>query len=124
LVDAGALSGAGQDHLLLATGLELPGDSCCDGRMPTLNRRVAAAIEGDFVVFLIGARINRWWKLWKYLWFGSTMPKMIAELAAKPESGFLGADRLGFANLVQFNKENRLQRRHRYLARDLHDPRR
>ncbi len=34
--------------------------------MSTLNRRVTIAIEGDFVVFLIGARINRWWNLYKY----------------------------------------------------------
>src|SRR5262249_15544055 len=31
--------------------------------MATINRRIAASIEGDFVVFIIGARINRWWKL-------------------------------------------------------------
>jgi len=34
--------------------------------MPTINRRIAASIEGDFVVFIIGARFNRWWKLPKY----------------------------------------------------------
>ncbi len=28
----------------------------------TINQRVAAKIEGDFVVFLIGARLNRRWK--------------------------------------------------------------
>ena len=58
--------------------------------MPTINRRIAASIEGDFVVFIIGARLNRWWKLPKYLWFLSTMPKMLAEVAANPKSGFLG----------------------------------
>lgn len=46
--------------------------------MPTVNRRITASIEGDFVVFIIGARFNRWWKLPKYLWFFSTMPKMLA----------------------------------------------
>jgi Monooxygenase af470-like len=70
--------------------------------MPTTNRRIAAKIEGDFVVFIIGARINRPWKLVKYLWFVNTMPKMLAELAAKPESGFLGAETLGFATNVQY----------------------
>ncbi len=30
---------------------------------------MAASIDGDFVVFIIGARINRFWKLPKYLWF-------------------------------------------------------
>jgi hypothetical protein len=31
--------------------------------MNTINRRIAAQIEGDVVVFLIGARINRGGKL-------------------------------------------------------------
>jgi len=70
--------------------------------MPTINRRIAASIEGDFVVFIIGARFNRWWKLPKYLWFMSTMPKMIAEVAAHPESGFLGWERLGLAANMQY----------------------
>ena len=43
----------------------------CDKLSPmaTINRRIAASIEGDFVVFIIGARFNRWWKLPRYLWF-------------------------------------------------------
>ena len=28
-----------------------------------INKRMAAEIEGDFVVFLIGMRINKPWKL-------------------------------------------------------------
>jgi hypothetical protein len=70
--------------------------------MATINRRIAASIEGDFVVFMIGARINRWWKLPRYLWFFSTMPKMLAEVAAKPESGFLGWERLTLTSNVQY----------------------
>lgn len=70
--------------------------------MPTINRRIAAKIEGDFVVFIIGARINRPWNLPKYLWFVTTMPKMLAELAARPESGFLGVERLGLTTNIQY----------------------
>src|SRR5262249_39075862 len=70
--------------------------------MATINRRIAASIEGDFVVFIIGARINRWWKLPKYLWFLASMPKMIAEVAARPESGFLGWERFGLTTNVQY----------------------
>ena len=70
--------------------------------MPTINRRIAASIEGDFVVFIIGARFNRWWKLPKYLWFLSTMPKMLAEVAAKPESGFLGWQPLSLTTNMQY----------------------
>ena len=70
--------------------------------MTTINRRIAASIDGDFVVFLIGARFNRWWKLPRYLWFFSTMPKMLAEAAAKPESGFLGWQSLSLTTNVQY----------------------
>ena len=70
--------------------------------MTSINRRIAASIDGDFVVFLIGARFNRWWKLPKYVWFFSTMPKMLAELAAHPESGFLGSETLGLTTNVQY----------------------
>jgi hypothetical protein len=68
----------------------------------TINRRIAAQIDGDFVVFLIGARINRWHKLPRYLWFAKTMPKMLEELAAHPASGFLGYEQLGMAVNVQY----------------------
>jgi hypothetical protein len=53
-------------------------------------KRVTAKIEGDFVVFLIGMRINKWWKLHKWLPVFQAMPRMIRELERHPESGFLG----------------------------------
>jgi hypothetical protein len=52
--------------------------------------RVTARIEGDFVVFLIGMRINKPWKVQKWLPVFLAMPKMIRELERRPESGFLG----------------------------------
>jgi len=54
-------------------------------------QRMAAQIEGDFVVFLIGMRINKPWKLHKWLPVFFAMPRMLKELRARPESGFLGA---------------------------------
>ena len=53
-------------------------------------KRVTAKIDGDFVVFLIGMRINKPWKLHKWLPVVQAMPRMIRELEARPESGFLG----------------------------------
>jgi hypothetical protein len=53
--------------------------------------RMTAEIEGDFVVFLIGMRINKPWKLHKWLPVFLAMPKMLAELRKHPESGFLGS---------------------------------
>jgi hypothetical protein len=31
----------------------------------TINQRMTVQLEGDFVVFLIGMRINRFWKIHK-----------------------------------------------------------
>jgi hypothetical protein len=56
-----------------------------------VKQRVTADIEGDFVVFLIGMRINKLWKLHKWLPVFTAMPKMLAELKKNPDSGFLGA---------------------------------
>jgi len=53
-------------------------------------KRVTARIEGDFVVFLIGMRINKPWKVHKWLPVLLAMPGMIRELEQRPESGFLG----------------------------------
>jgi Monooxygenase af470-like len=53
---------------------------------------VTAEIEGDFVVFLIGMRVNAFWKAWKWLPVFLAMPRMLRELEKSPESGFLGAD--------------------------------
>jgi hypothetical protein len=52
--------------------------------------RMTAEIEGDFVVFLIGMRINKPWKLHKWLPVFLAMPPMLKELSAHPESGCLG----------------------------------
>lgn len=55
-----------------------------------IPKRVTARMEGDFVIFLIGMRINRPWKVHKWLPVARAMPRMLRELAAHPESGFLG----------------------------------
>jgi hypothetical protein len=54
--------------------------------------RITARLDGEIVVFLIGMRINRFWKVHKWLPVARAMPRMIAELAAAPEHGFLGAE--------------------------------
>lgn len=55
-----------------------------------MAKRVTAKMPGDFVVFLIGMRINKPWKLHKWLPVFLAMPRMIRELEARSESGFLG----------------------------------
>ena len=60
--------------------------------MMTIDKRMAGKLDGDFVVFLIGMRVNRWWKILRWLRVALAMPRMIKELTAHPELGFLGAE--------------------------------
>lgn len=49
-------------------------------------------MDSSFVVFLIGMRINKPWKVNKWGPVAMAMPRMIHELNQRPESGFLGAE--------------------------------
>jgi len=72
--------------------------------MPAIiDSRFTARIDGDFVVFLIGIRINKPWKPQQWLPALTAMPRMLKELeAAPPEVGFLGYMSLGLTTLVQY----------------------
>jgi hypothetical protein len=59
--------------------------------MSVFPGRYTGSIDGDFVVFLIGMRINRPLKVHRWLPVFTAMPRMIRELQADPGSGFLGA---------------------------------
>ena len=64
-------------------------------------KRMTAQIEGDFVVFLIGMRVNRWWKVWRWLPVAAAMPRMLIELDRQPELGLLHARTLfGIRNIM------------------------
>jgi hypothetical protein len=52
--------------------------------------RYTADVEGDFVVFLIGMRFNRPWKVRKWLPVAQAMPKMLKAIDRHPELGCLG----------------------------------
>jgi hypothetical protein len=56
-----------------------------------IDRRVCAEIEGPFVLFLIGIRLNRWWKVWQWLPVFRAMPQMLIELGRNPGLGLLHA---------------------------------
>jgi hypothetical protein len=66
--------------------------------------RMAAKIDGDFVVFLIGMRINKPWKLHKWGPVFLAMGKMVKELEALPrdDTGFLGHNGLNTKTIVQY----------------------
>jgi Domain of unknown function (DUF4188) len=51
--------------------------------------RLTATVEGDFVVFLIGMRINKPLQVHKWWPVAAAMPRMLNELFRQPELGFL-----------------------------------
>ncbi len=59
--------------------------------MPIHKGRHAAMLEGDFVVFLIGMRINRPFLVHKWLPVTFAMPRMLQELFKRPDLGMLHA---------------------------------
>jgi hypothetical protein len=65
------------------------------------ERRVCAEVEGGFVLFLIGMRINKPWKFWKWGPIAAAMPRMLIELARQPELGLLHArTHFNFPNIM------------------------
>ncbi len=60
-------------------------------------------LEGDFVVFLIGIRVNKLCKVQKWLPVARAMPRMLDELRKKDsrETGFLGAE-FSLGTIVQY----------------------
>ena len=55
-----------------------------------IAERMTAELDGEVIVFLIGMRINRGWKLHKWLPVARAMPRMLRELERNPDAGFLG----------------------------------
>lgn len=58
--------------------------------MTQINKeRVTAEVHEEFVVFLIGMRVNKPWKIHKWLPVSLAMPKMITELYKSPDLGLI-----------------------------------
>ena len=53
------------------------------------HEKLTAQIDGDFVVFLIGMRINRPWMLHKWLPVVMAMGRMLPELYRQRQLGLL-----------------------------------
>lgn len=49
--------------------------------------------DGELVVFVIGMRVNRLLTPWKWMPVAFAMPRMLAELAKRPDLGLLGRPR-------------------------------
>src|SRR6266540_4258588 len=54
--------------------------------------RHTAKIEGDFVVFLIGAYVAKPWRLITAIKVARAMSRMVKELEANPQLGYLGQE--------------------------------
>ena len=65
------------------------------------RERLTATVDGDFVVFLIGMRINRPLMIHKWLPVAHAMPGMIEELYRRPDLGFLHAEMWFSRTLIQ-----------------------
>lgn len=54
-----------------------------------MKNKHTVQMEGEFVVFLIGMRVNQWWKISSIFQVVFAMSKMIKELSNNPQSGLL-----------------------------------
>ncbi len=57
-----------------------------------IKERMTVANEQELVVFLIGMRVNKVWKVQKWMPVAAAMARMLKELNEHPEMGFLGAE--------------------------------
>jgi hypothetical protein len=83
--------------------------------------RWTAEIEGDFVVFIIGARINSKWHAFRSLVdLGGRrgMNHMLKYLTEQPDRGLLGYESMGFANIQYWRSFEHLEA----FAKDTNDP--
>jgi hypothetical protein len=90
--------------------------------MVAINKgRWTAEIEGDFVVFIIGARPNSRWHLFRSLAdLGGKrgMNHMLKHLTEHPEKGLLAYETMGFANVQYWRSFDHLEA----FAKDTDDP--
>jgi hypothetical protein len=87
--------------------------------MQIFNGRYTAQIEGDFVVFLIGARVNSWRKLFKLAWIGQANDAMYRVLREKSEYGLLGVESFS-RNMFRENISVTYWRSYEHLERFAH----
>jgi hypothetical protein len=57
--------------------------------MKVVNDRMCAQVDGEAVVFLIGMRFNKLWKIHKWFPVLLAMPRMLRELELNPDLGLL-----------------------------------
>lgn len=82
-----------------------------------IDRRVCAEIDGPFVLFLIGLRLNRLHRPWEWLPVFQAMPKMLIELGRNPDLGLLHArTHFGLRNTLLVQYWRSFEHLHAYAA--------
>ena len=84
--------------------------------------RYTATIDGEFVVFVIGMRFNKLWKVHQWLPVFRAMPKMIATLMKHPEKGMLGARTMWAGRTITMIQYWRSFDHLERFSRDANDP--
>jgi hypothetical protein len=87
---------------------ETPATSAVDPRRLTVRR------DEGFVVFLIGARFNRWWMLPAMWAVAAAMNRMMRELLADPSSGLLSYESYGGRTTLMLQYWRSIEDLHRY----------
>jgi hypothetical protein len=68
--------------------------------MSIIKDRVTATRDDSFCLFLIGMRINKFWKIHKWLPIFFQMPKMMKELESDKSLGYLGGESWFGRNII------------------------
>jgi hypothetical protein len=88
------------------------------GKTEIVMGRQQAVVDGDFVVFLIGARVNKKRHLRRALRAINKMQPMLRYLEAHPEKGLLGYESAGLTFIQYWRSFDDLER----FARNTDDP--
>lgn len=84
-------------------------------------RRMAAHIDGDFVVFLVGMRINSLRKISRWMPVSMAMRRMLRELQRNPELGLLHArGHFGLRNIMVVQYWRSFEQLHAYATDATH----
>ena len=82
--------------------------------MTVRNERLTVQRDEGFVVFMIGARINRWWML-PVIWaVSSAFNRMMKDLLARPELGLLSYEGYGGRTTLMVQYWKSLDHLHAY----------
>ena len=84
--------------------------------------RYTAQIEGDFVVFVIGMRFNKLWKVHRWWPVFVAMPPMLKSLMQNPDKGLLGVRTMWAGRTITLIQHWRSFEQLERFARDQDDP--